>query len=95
MTSWLAGLVVGLLASGYGVLFALLDDLRDDYGISETKLGIIVGVGFVSAFAAQVTLGPLADRGKARPLVIGGLLLNIAAMVVMALATTHCSSAGY
>lgn len=88
MTSWLAGLVVGLLASGYGVLFALLDDLRDDYGISETKLGIIVGVGFVSAFAAQVTLGPLADRGKARPLVIGGLLLNIAAMVVMALATT-------
>lgn len=78
------GLVGALLASGYGVLFTLLDDLRDEYGMSEAALGAVIGIGFVSGFIAQVTIAPLADRGHARRLVIGGILLDIAGLVMMA-----------
>jgi MFS family permease len=78
------GLVGAFLASGYGVLFTLLDDFRDEYGISESALGGVIGIGFVAGFLAQVTIAPLADRGHARRLVLVGILLDIAGLVMMA-----------
>ena len=33
-----------LLAAGYGVLFTIVDDYRDEYGISETAIGIVIGL---------------------------------------------------
>jgi MFS family permease len=77
-------LVAGLLNTGYGALFALLDDLRDEYGISESSLGLVVGVGFFAGFIAQTTIAPLADRGHAKQLVITGLVLNVASLLLMA-----------
>ena len=82
---WLVG---AFLAAGYGVLFTLLDDMRDDYGIGESALGAIIGMGFVAGFVAQVTIAPLADRGHARTLVLIGTLLNVVGLLVMAVATT-------
>jgi MFS family permease len=82
---WLVG---AFLAAGYGALFTLLDDMRDEYGIGEAALGAVIGVGFVAGFVAQVTIAPLADRGHARTLVIVGILLNVAGLLVMAAATT-------
>ena len=76
------------LAAGYGVLFTLLDDMRDEYGIGESALGAVIGIGFVAGFVAQVTIAPLADRGHARTLVIIGTLLNVAGLLVMAASTT-------
>ena len=49
------GLLTALLASGYGVMFTVLDDFRDEYGIEAHWLGVIVGVGFFASFFA---IGP-------------------------------------
>jgi MFS family permease len=82
---WLVG---AFLAAGYGALFTLLDDIRDEYGIGESALGAVIGIGFVAGFVAQVTIAPLADRGHARKLVIIGTLLNVAGLLMMAASTT-------
>ena len=78
----------GLLSIGYGVMFTVLDDFRDRYGISESGLGLVVAVGFFTSFIAQITLAPLADRGHARRLVVAGLLIDAVGLVVMAVGTT-------
>ncbi len=77
-----------MLATGYGVIFTVLDDYRDLYGIGETALGGIVGIGFFSAFVAQILIGPLADRGFARRLMLIGVALNVLGLVAMAFGTT-------
>ena len=63
-----------LLAMGYGALFSMLDDFRDEYGISESALGAVIGIGFFAGFVAQILIAPLADRGHARRLVLGGMV---------------------
>jgi len=81
------GLVAAFLASGYGALFTLLDDFRDEYGIGEAALGGVIGIGFLAGFLAQVLIAPLADRGHARRLVVAGMLLDVAGLVLMAFAS--------
>ncbi len=68
---------------GYGVLFTIVDDYRDDYGMSETEIGYIIGLGFISAFFAQLVLGPIADRGRARQMVFLGVGINVVGMLLM------------
>ena len=82
------GFVGALLAAGYGVLFTLLDDFRDTYGISESALGAVIGIGFLAGFVAQIALAPLADRGHARMLVLSGMVLNIVGVVLLAASST-------
>jgi len=83
----MCGPVGASLAAGYGVLFAMLDDFRDEYGISESELGAVIGVGFFAGFVAQVTLAPLADKGHARRLVLIGMMLNVVGLIMIALGT--------
>ena len=71
------------LSMGYGVLFTVVGDFRDEYGISETAIGVVIGTGFLAAFVAQVFIAPLADRGRARELVAIGVLLNVVGLVLM------------
>lgn len=78
------GLLTGLFAAGYGVMFTVLDDFRDEYGISGSALGLVVAIGFFSSFAAQVLFAPLADRGHARQLVFIGMVLEVAGVLGMA-----------
>ena len=75
---------VGLLAAGYGVMFTMLDDWRDQFGIQETGLGFIVAVGFFTSFIAQLTLAPLADKGHARKMLTFGFALNVVGALIMA-----------
>jgi MFS family permease len=82
------GTLTGLFASGYGVMFTVLDEFRDQYGISEGALGLVVAMGFLSSFVAQVTLAPLADRGHARLMIILGMVFNVAGLLGMAYGTT-------
>jgi MFS family permease len=82
------GLMTALTASGYGVMFTVLDDFRDEYGISASWLGVVVGIGFLSSFVAQVFLAPIADRGHARRMVVIGLLLTVVGLVAMAFGET-------
>jgi MFS family permease len=82
------GLMTALLASGYGVMFTVLDDFRDEYGIAEFWLGVIVGIGFLAGFVSQVFVAPFADRGHARRCVLVGLLLSAAGLLAIAVGET-------
>jgi MFS family permease len=76
------------MSLGYGSIYTLLADLRDRYGFTEAELGIITAAGFLAGFVAQLALARLADRGQARLLVQGGILVAMAAMIGSAVATT-------
>ncbi len=82
------GGLMATLAAGYGVLFTIVDDYRDEYGISETQIGLVIGIGFIAGFLAQLTIAPLADRGHARRIVIIGVLINVAGLLLMAVGTS-------
>jgi MFS family permease len=77
------GVLTAVLASGYGVMFTVLDDFRDEYGVSAFWLGSIVGVGFLASFVSQVFIAPIADRGRARRLVVTGMVLNVVGLLTM------------
>jgi MFS family permease len=81
------GALTGLFASGYGVMFTVLDEFRDQYGIGEGALGFIVAMGFLSSFVAQVTIAPLADRGHARLMIVLGMVFDVAGLLGMAYGT--------
>src|SRR4029079_3131672 len=82
------GTLTALFVSGYGVMFTVLDEFRDQYGISEGELRLIVAIGFLSSFVAQVTIAPLADRGHARLMIVIGMVLNVAGLLGMAFGKT-------
>jgi MFS family permease len=82
------GGLMASLAAGYGVLFTIVDDYRDEYGISETAIGVVIGIGFVAGFLAQLTIAPLADRGHARRVVLFGVLVNVVGLLLMGFSTT-------
>jgi len=77
--------MIMLTSAGYGVMFTVLDDIRDEFNVAESSLGMIVAIGFFASFLAQVLLAPLADRGHARQLLNAGLVLQVVGMAVMAL----------
>ena len=75
---------MGVLASGYGVMFTMLDDWRAEFGIQETGLSMIIAVGFFTSFIAQLTIAPYAYRGHARKLMTVGMAANAAGALIMA-----------
>jgi MFS family permease len=81
------GALTATFAAGYGVMFTVLDDFRDDYGISAGALGAVVAVGFFTSFLAQVLIAPLADRGYAKRLVLLGIVAEVIGLLVMAVGT--------
>ena len=72
----------GLGAMSYGAMFTIVDDLRDTYGISESQLGIVLGIGFFAGFFANIFLAPFADRGRARQMILAGIAIQIAGNVL-------------
>ncbi|MEY3690707.1 MAG: hypothetical protein RJB57_362 [Actinomycetota bacterium] len=61
----------------YGTMFTILDDLRDRYGISESRLGMVLGVGFLAGFVSNVFLAPLADKGHAKRMIMLGIVIQL------------------
>ncbi len=82
------GGLAATLAAGYGVLFTIVDDYKNTYGISGRAIGVVIGVGFLSGFVSQVLLAPYADRGHARKVVVIGVGVSVAGLLLMALGTT-------
>lgn len=87
-TMWVFGALSASLAAGYGVLFTVVGDFRSEYGISDSQVGVIIGLGFLSAFVAQVFIAPIADRGRARLLVVLGVVINIVGLLMMGFGET-------
>lgn len=58
-------------------MFTIIDDLRDKYGITESHLGLILGVGFFAGFFSNVFLAPYADRGHAKRMILLGILVQL------------------
>jgi len=73
-----------LSAMSYVVMFTMLDDYRDKYSISESKLGLIVAAGFITGFLANVLIAPFADKGHAKRLVVVGIAMQIIGCLIMA-----------
>lgn len=69
---------------GYGVMFTVLDDFREKFGITESQLGLIVGVGFITGFLSQILFAPQADKGHAKKLVMTGIIFEILGTLFMA-----------
>lgn len=70
-----------------GGIFALLGELRDELGFSESGLGVAVAMGFFSAFVAQIGLARFADRGYSATMMRFGLVSVSSSMLLLALAT--------
>lgn len=79
---------IGSSSCVYGVMFTMLDDFRNNFSIAESALGFIVGMGFFTSFIGQVSIAPLADRGRARQLIVLGLSLEVLGCVGMAFGKT-------
>lgn len=81
-------IVFGVTSAAIGGIIAMLGELRDELGFTDTGIGLIVAVGFLASFVAQITLAPLADRGFGRQMAVSGVMLGAAALVVMVFADT-------
>lgn len=76
------------LAASNSVVFALMGNLQDVYGFGDAGLGFIAAAGFLASFVVQVTIAPLADRGRARHLLIAGTILAVIGNLVFALGSS-------
>ena len=77
-----------MLSAGYGVLFTIVDDYNTEYGISESAIGYVIGIGFLAGFVSQVLFAPFADRGHARKVVVIGVTVAVLGLILMAIGTT-------
>ncbi len=78
-----AVLLVGatiVLSAGNSVVFPLLADLQDAFGLPTWGLGLLSGASFLAGLVAQIVMAPQADRGRARLLLIIGLVLTLGAL---------------
>jgi predicted MFS family arabinose efflux permease len=75
------------LGAGIGLIFPLLAEFQDRYGFSAAGLGLISGASFLAALVSGVLLAGLADRGHARMLLVGGLVLSALGLFWFAIGT--------
>ena len=87
-TVLLLQLASGLGAMSYGTMFTILDDLRDKYGVSESRLGMVLGVGFLAGFVSNVFVAPLADKGHAKRMIMLGIAIQLAGNTMFAFSTS-------
>ncbi len=79
-------IVFGVTSAAIGGIIAVLGELRDELGVSNTSIGVIVTAGFLASFVAQIVLAPLADRGHGRAMAVAGIALSAVALFVMVFA---------
>jgi predicted MFS family arabinose efflux permease len=75
--------VYGLARYGYGLF---LPEMREEFGLSESMLGLIAGGSYAGCFAALVAVYLLSARVGPRPLIVTGGLSAFAGMALIALA---------
>jgi MFS family permease len=83
-----------LLTLGYGAIFALLAELQDEFNLPNWGLGVIAGSTFLAGLLAQLVLARYADRGHARALMLGGVVVAGLGMLWLTVATEVWEFAG-
>lgn len=68
-------LVTFTLAVGYAFIYSLTAVIRSRFGISETGIGWIGGIGFAAGFLSMVSLSRYADRGYTKAMLRAGVAL--------------------
>ncbi len=79
--------VLALTAAAIAGIIAVLGEIRNEFGFSETAVGVVVATGFLGGFVAQVSLARFADRGHGKLMAFSGLMLSAAALLVMVFAS--------
>jgi len=75
-----------LLSSGSFVIFPLIPALQSTLGVSTAEIGYLAAAGFGAALIAELLVAPAADRGHARLMAVGGVLLVAASLALSAAA---------
>ncbi|MCY4370885.1 MAG: MFS transporter [bacterium] len=78
---------IATLATGIGVIFALLAEIQDRYGFPTWSLGLLAGIPFAMTLFGNLWLVPLADRGWEVRLIAVGCGLLLASLLWMVFAT--------
>lgn len=80
-------LLAAISASGYGAIFTLAGEFRNQFRLSEVGVGVMVATGFGTGFLTQAVLSRYADRGHAVRMVRIGVAVLVVSMVAMAVGT--------
>jgi predicted MFS family arabinose efflux permease len=75
-----------MLSTAASVVFPLIADLQEELDLPTASLGLVGAGTFIASLCTQLTLAPLADRGRSRALLLGGVAAVIASLVWLALA---------
>ena len=78
---------IATLATGIGVIFALLAEIQDRYGFPTWSLGLLAGIPFAMTLFGNIWLAPLADRGWEVRLIAAGCGLLVASLLWMVFAS--------
>lgn len=78
---------MAVVAGANMAVFPLYPALQAEHGLSTSVLGILAAAGFLAAMVAELALSPHADRGRARPMVLAGVLAMALALAVFAVGT--------
>jgi len=84
---WPVLMAAAAISCGVGMIFPLLAEFQDTYGFSTAGLGLISGSTFISALISGLFLAKLADRGRARALLVGGLIGTAVSLVSFSFST--------
>lgn len=79
-------IVIGVIGASIGGIVAVLGEVRDQLGFSETAIGLTVAFGFLGSFVSQVGLARFADRGHGRKMAVMGVALSSVSLLAMVVA---------
>ena len=79
-------LLTATLMVGYGAIFSLLAEIRDNFGLTSSGIGFVGAAAFASGFVAQLFLSRFADSGYGSLMIQAGLIICIASTCWMAVA---------
>jgi len=81
-------LLTALMSLGYGSVFTLLADIRDEYGFTDGQVGLIAFAGLFTGVLSQLFLARFSDRGYAVVMMRAGIASASLGMLWMVFSTS-------
>lgn len=77
-----------VIAGGSSLPFGVMEDLRKEFELTRTSLGLVASAAFIGALVSQMLLARFADRGFARRLVIAGAVADVLGLIGFSITST-------